>query len=462
MSNRSLEQILWDRLNGIRTELLDLRSQLDRYKSLFHNAKGYESLYMVEAELDRAQSLLSTSPPDLEQARSRICAAREQMDVICHAITIHRSVVERRLATWTVLVLALTGLTAFWVWRAIPTDPEQTVLGLPEAQWLILRAALLTGCGGMAGSAINLSRLLYLAIPARTLDLRNVLWYTFEPIFGAALAISAYVLVRAGIWGSGGASGAPLGFASSAAAFALGFLVGFVPSAVHQRLNSIIKAVFGTEEVRGPQITSPQVRVQNGLVSITATVNSSPSTRVTAANAILQTPQGNSTAALRRGAGYQWTGEISIPSSITDLSLASLYVEARDESGNVSRSEPVSLSLANVPDGGAITPSGSGEAPAVTVYPSAGQKVGPVEPFKVNINRTVLDIDPALTTEMGESIELVKRWNEAMTEVILEHGPLAPGSYCLVLEGILLPDGETLPDDVEIRFEVTESPANNN
>ena len=392
---KTLKPILLGRLARRRSSLMELRFQLNGYasKSLAseyqkvlknyalahpphvhadtdrsdakHWWRVYENLDRAEAMLDTVEVYLkedTTPEPRLEKCRAELEEVNRILDNLFQTLGNHTKTWERILMIWALSLLCLAAGAGYVLWIH-PSLLSWHFLSASQ-RWPQIRLLLLCACGGLAGTAVDLSQILYRVIPARSLDPRRILWYFSAPFFSAALAAVAFLFLHAGAGFSAVSAGGVTNGSSVAEIFSLGFLIGFVPSAIVYRINGVVKAFFGTDEVRSPQITPPQVvRTAQTRLFVSARVTPSGATRIVSATARVQTLSGaqgsggNASVALQRGLENTWSGELDIPAlEVAAVGLATgvadpatptndgtITVEAQDETGNVSRSETVSL-----------------------------------------------------------------------------------------------------------------------
>lgn len=365
--------ILRGRLAFRRSSITELRFQLNNYVP-WSDTDDYAKLDAAEERLDRVEVALSeiTPPEDvLKQCREDLEHVNRVLDKLFQKLGRHTKVWEIGLTLWALFVLSAAAVVSYLLW-VHPASPSGFFLA-DKQRWPNVRLLLLCAGGGLAGTAIDLSRILYRVIPSRSLDPRRILWYFSSPFYSAALAAVALLFLRAGAGFAAISTGSGPNAASVTGIFSLGFLIGFVPSAVVYRINGVVKAFFGTDEVSSPQITPPQVvRTAQTRLTISATVTPSGATRIVSATARIQVlggmqgAGGNASAALHRGLDNTWSGEMVVPALAKTLATAvpppgaenneakagsdslilndgTVTVEAQDETGNVSRSETISL-----------------------------------------------------------------------------------------------------------------------
>ena len=371
--NDSLTAILRGRLAFRRSSITELRFQLNNYVPP-HYTEDYKELDAAERRLDTVEVTLSELAPkleQLEQCREELEQVNRILDRLFQKLGRHTKAWEIGLSLWALCVLSAAGAVSYLLW-VHPVSSSAFFLA-DKQRWPNVRLLLLCAGGGLAGTAIDLSRILYRVIPSRSLDPRRILWYFSSPFYSAALAAVAFLFLHAGTGFSAISTGTGPNAASVTGIFSLGFLIGFVPSAVVYRINGVVKAFFGTDEVSSPQITPPQVvRTAQTRLTISATVTPSGATRIVSATARIQVlggtsgTGGNASAALHRGLDNTWSGELTVPALARTLTPAvppdgagnsdaktssdslmlsdgTVTVEAQDETGNVSRSETVSL-----------------------------------------------------------------------------------------------------------------------
>lgn len=371
--SESLTAILRGRLAFRRSRITELRFQLNNYVPKCYT-KDYKHLDAAERRLDTVVVALCERTPS-EEVLEKCCKELEHinrtLDWLFQKLGRHTKVWEIGLTAWALFVLAGAAAVSYLLW--VHPVSSSGFLFAGKQHWPNVRLLLLCAAGGLAGTAIDLSRILYRVIPSRSLDPRRILWYFSSPFFSAALAAVAFLFLHAGAGFSTISTGSSPNAASVTGIFSLGFLIGFVPSAVVYRLNGVVKAFFGTDEVSSPQNTPPQVvRTAQTRLTISATVTPSGATRIVSATARIQVigggagAGGNASAARHRGLDNTWSGELNVPAlgknvpppiSLTDtgnndtkadgsrvtIMDGTATVEAQDETGNVSRSETVSL-----------------------------------------------------------------------------------------------------------------------
>jgi hypothetical protein len=88
------------------------------------------------------------------------------------------------------------------------------------------------------------------------------------------------------------------------------------------------------------------------------------------------------------------------------------------------------------------------------VVPSQDATLPSTDPLVIRFTEPVQEADVALISETGAAIELDAHWNTEMTELRLEHAPLAPGTYTLTLTALYLPDGIELDERAQVTFHI--------
>ena len=371
-----LRATLEGRLADLRTGIADLRSRAGEYTAK-HFQADFGTLATAEYALDEVELALDEKAPTEAQyhhARGVMLTVQRDLDGISQRLARHTLNWELGLSAYASLVLIVAALLSDWLY-VHPARPAHGAPVLDPQTWYVLRLALLTACGGLLGSASDLLRILSHVLPNRSLDPRRIVLYFLFPLSGASLAGAFYVLVQAGTGFAALGTGKPM--TTVAAVFSLGFLIGFLPSTVVYRINQIVKAFFGTDEVKAPQVTPPQtVRISQTRIKVSAAVVSSTTTRIASVTARLQlqgethSSAGVASVPLRRGTESTWVGELSVPQDqATGGGTGAtgprgvLVIEARDETGNIGRSDPVSLPPLlkdDTPDNGT---GGSGSSP---------------------------------------------------------------------------------------------------
>lgn len=460
---QSQKETLVARLTSLRSQLAELRSQI---RGFAHLPEGGGD---AEGALDCAQQSLESQQPDLVCARSKLAKARDTLDKADQALTLRNAYWEWALAVWggVTLLLSFCWMVKLWSQTGGAGDGVATytiiegarlwdfTLGgftvqLDAAQWHVLRPVLLAAAGGLAGAGLAIGRLLYLTIPSRTLNPKSILWYLSSPIYAAGLASAMFAVIRAGLLGAVGqlhsqSSGSTL------SAIALGLLVGFEPTAVFERIKAVVRAFFGTDEVKAPRLSSPQVSLQAGTLTIRSAVTASPATRIVSVSATLQTDGFKTSVSLDRGADHIWSVSCPVPQALLKAPHFTATIEARDEAGNLSRSEAISVSM-SAPS----PPVQSVLQPVVVVSstPSEGGTLGAADPVVLNFSSALRDLEVTLTAADGSEIELAKAWDDAQTSLTLSHAALPAGDYRLLMVNAVLPDGADFELGRELRFKV--------
>ena len=334
--------------------------------------KDHEDLAQAECDLFDVELVLQRDSPTEDQYR-QVCATLKAVQLSLDRM--HQKLAgrirdwERRLSVYAVFLLFLAATLGYCLYIDKGASDAWPFRGHPGA-WPLVRLALLACSGALLGGASDLMRILSVVLANKSLDPRRILWYFLFPLASAALAGAFYLLIQAGTGFSALGTGKTV--AGAAGVFGLGFLIGFVPTAVIYRINQVVKAFFGTDEVGAPEVAPPQViRISNSKngarLRVTTRIQSSDATRIVSAVARLQisgqtqAPGGTASAVLRRGLDNGWVGEVLVPpskspgdgSTTSDEGKGTLTVEARDDAGSIGRSEPVSLPpLQNEEDAG--------------------------------------------------------------------------------------------------------------
>lgn len=468
MSLVPMQSVLEDRLNELRARIRSLRG--DIVESSIRLSKR-DQLNIAEENADKAQIALERAAATMntaeihaaqDEATAALKSAEEAVAMVAEALLMRMKWWTGATGAYAIVILVLATKLALWCWYATTAPPAGENLlkwsfitpapvdSVADPRWLAVRAVLLAAFAGMAGAATNIGWTLADAIGRRTFDARRVLWYALAPFFGAALAAALYVLIRGGLLGisiSGATTGNGVG--TSAAVLGLSFLIGLVPNTVQFRLLSVVKALFGTDEVNAPQVSAPTLKRSGGKVTVTNKVIPSAATRLTSVHGVIITSGGQTSFGMSPGTDGAYTGEFAWAVE-RDTSGVFVLVEARDESGNVSRSTQVALTAALTPTGGVDVPLIAG------TVPTAGGTLSTDGIPVIRFSRPVQDATPVLMrveegTEVGTSIT----WNDGHTEIRIQpSAALTPGEYTLVLEEVTLQDGTRKPAPVEVTFTV--------
>jgi hypothetical protein len=372
VSSSDFENLLHARLRELRQQVTDLRSALS---DLWFSRRGtdhsqFQTLRVAEEALDKAQESLTAHPAEPATAGRHLAGARTNVEEVQEFVSRYVRSAAAFLGLNAVVGLGAALWGTVYFWSATGSEPPLPSWLFPVPadphRWLSLRAVLLAACGGLAGSALNLGRTLYLAAPGRSLDRRSLLSFHLSPIFGCGLAAAGAVIMRAfgGLLGASPPADANGAVPNSATMFAIGLVVGFVPSAVHERLAGLVKTLFGTDDVSNPVVGPPSVTVAHGQVEASVTVTANTAARVAGVNALLTGPNGVIGFPLAPGSGGKWSGSLPVPPQFAGATGVMLSVEAADQQGKVGRSAPVPVPLADSLLEPSDTIHGDGSAPA--------------------------------------------------------------------------------------------------
>lgn len=454
-----------------RKRLIELRASLAETRARLRNDKPQSSSFQVlnalECELDAAQVLLENPASDTNRISEALRDAHDKLDKVSFEISKHARDLSGALGAYALGLLFVSLWFGYFVWRAakieqIPWRFPGTYETLDDGRWLVVRAALMAIFGALIGSAVFLFRVLYNTVSGRPIDIRRLRWYFFSPAFAATLSLAIFAFVRAGLPGFGGTSSAATAGVAAAGPFAIGFLIGFAPSAVLYRITGVVKAIFGADEVATPQVGPVQVQLHDNNLAVSCIVTASPAARLISVSAQLSTTAGvTPLCELKKDVDNTWKGEAPLSAeALKDPKAASVLVEVRDDTGNVTASKPVSLM--SVPQSGESDDESASvetNSPRISTAPVAGDSIAPADPLRVMFSQPLLDADPGLLRlnsdgQVAEEIEVEKKWNSTMTELSLNHAPLPLGSYRLVVDTMEDREGNDLDDTVSIDFTV--------